>query len=262
MLYGTWEQSFQLLFSWKEAVSEKMPDSIVEIELVTDDDGKLFFGRFFCSFGPCLQDFCEGCRPYLSVDTTALNGRWNGHLPYVTGVDGHNWMYPIAFGFFEGESKESWTWFLQQLRTTIWEPPLLAICSDACKGMTESVRDVFPHVEQRECFRHLMQNYIKQFSRREQMYPVARAYRKKVHDYHKVNVVSIEGVIPWLNHWHSLLWYRSGFNPAIKCDYITNNISEVFNNWIKDHKDLAVCELAEKIRVMVMELFFRRMRIG
>jgi hypothetical protein len=119
MLYGTWEQSFQLLFSWKEAVSEKMPDSIVEIELVTDDDGKLFFRRFFCSFGPCLQDFCEGCRPYLSVDTTALNGRWNGHLPYVTGVDGHNWMYPIAFGFFEGESKESWTWFLQQLRTTI-----------------------------------------------------------------------------------------------------------------------------------------------
>jgi hypothetical protein len=69
-------------------------------------------------------------------------------------------------------------------------------------------------------------------------------------------------VIPWLNHWHSLLWYRSGFNPAIKCDYITNNIAEVFNNWIKDHKDLVVCELAEKIRVMVMELFFRRGRIG
>jgi hypothetical protein len=51
------------------------------------------------------------------------------------------------------------------------------------------------------------------------------------------------------------------FNTAIKCDYITNNIAEVFNNWIKDYKDLPVCELADKIRCLVMELFFRRKRI-
>jgi hypothetical protein len=36
----------------------------------------------------------------------------------------------------------------------------------------------------------------------------------------------------------------------------------VFNNWIKDYKDLPVCQLADKIRVMIMELFFRRRRIG
>jgi hypothetical protein len=59
-----------------------------------------------------------------------------------------------------------------------------------------------------------------------------------------------------------LFWYRSGFNPDIKCDCITNNIAEVFNNWIKDFKDLPICELANKIRVMVMELFFRRRRIA
>jgi hypothetical protein len=59
MLYGTWEESFQLLFSWKEAVLEKMPDSVIGIELVTDDDGKLFFIRFFCAFNPCLQGFHE-----------------------------------------------------------------------------------------------------------------------------------------------------------------------------------------------------------
>jgi hypothetical protein len=107
-----------------------------------------------------------------------------------------------------------------------------------------------------------MQNYIMQFSRREHMYHAARAYRKEVHDHHKANVASIEGVLPWLNQWHSLLWYRNGFNPVIKCDYIINNIAEIFNNCIKDHKDLALCELAEKIRVMVMKLFFRRRRIG
>jgi hypothetical protein len=58
------------------------------------------------------------------------------------------------------------------------------------------------------------------------------------------------------------LWYKSSFNPDIKCDYISNNIAEVFNNWIKDYNDIHVCELAEKMRVMVMELFFRRRRIA
>jgi hypothetical protein len=88
-LYGCWEDSFQLLFSWKEAMLEKMPDSVIEIDLHVNE-GKLYFRRFFCALGPCLQGFWEGCRPYLSVDSTALNGRWNGHLPSATSVDGHN----------------------------------------------------------------------------------------------------------------------------------------------------------------------------
>jgi hypothetical protein len=88
-LYGSWEDNFQLLFWWKEAMLEKMPDSVIEIELAVDE-GKLYFKRFFCALGPCLQGFREGCRPYLSVDSTALNGRWNGHLPSVTSMDGHN----------------------------------------------------------------------------------------------------------------------------------------------------------------------------
>jgi hypothetical protein len=61
---------------------------------------------FFCGFGPCLQGFREGCRPYLSVDSTTLNGRWNGHLPSATSVDGHNWMFPVAFGFFDSLDKK------------------------------------------------------------------------------------------------------------------------------------------------------------
>jgi hypothetical protein len=77
-----------------------------------------------------------------------------------------------------------------------------------------------------------------------------------VHEQHKANVVGIDGLTKWFKENHSFLWYRSGFNSDIKCDYITNNIAEVFNNWIKDHKDLPVCDLANKIRVMIMELFY------
>jgi hypothetical protein len=65
-------------------------------------------------------------------------------------------MFLVAFGFFESESKESSTWFLQQLKKAIGEPSLLAIHSDACEGLTIAMQDAFPHAERRECFRHLM----------------------------------------------------------------------------------------------------------
>jgi transposase-like protein len=41
--------------------------------------------------------------------------------------------------------------------------PLLALCLDACKGLKNAMNNVFPYAEKRECFRHLIQNYIKQF---------------------------------------------------------------------------------------------------
>jgi hypothetical protein len=54
----------------------------------------------------------------------------------------------------------------------------------------------------------------------------------------------------------------SAFDPAIKCDYVTNNLVESFNNWIKDWKDLPVVELADKIREMIMILWNKRRRIA
>jgi hypothetical protein len=48
----------------------------------------------------------------------------------------------------------------------------------------------------------------------------------------------------------------------IKCDYITNNLVEVFNNWIKDWKDLPVVELADKLREMVMVPWVKRRKIS
>jgi len=259
-LFGTWEDSFRQLYSWKEAVLEKLPDSVIEIDTCMED-GRLYFSRFFCALGPCITGFLDGCRPYLSVDSTALNGRWNGHLPSATSIDGQNWMFPVAFGFFESETLENWQWFMTQLKKAVGDLPVLAVCSDACKGLMGAVNRVFPNTEKRECFRHLMQNYIKHHAGSEYMYPAAMAYRKEIYEHHIAPLRAVPVIARYLEKDHPFLWYRSGYNPAIKCDYLTNNIAEVFNNWIKDYKDLPVCDLAEKIREMIMVLFHRR-RIG
>jgi hypothetical protein len=107
-----------------------------------------------------------------------------------------------------------------------------------------------------------MGNYVKHHAGSEHMYPAARAYRSDVFEHHVSQVRNVHKIAEYLDHHHKFLWYRSGFNKDIKCDYITNNMAEVFNNWVKDHKDLPVCDLAEKIREMTMELFHRRRRIA
>jgi hypothetical protein len=82
--------------------------------------------------------------------------------------------------FVESESKDNCTWFLQQLRKAIGEPPILVVSSDACKGLTMVVAEVFPHTD-----------YMKQFAGKEYMYPATRAYKIEVYGLHMVNVASI-----------------------------------------------------------------------
>jgi hypothetical protein len=79
----------------------------------------------------------------LSIDATTLNGRWNDKLAAAVGVDSHNWMYPVAYNFISSETQDNWTWFMQQLKKVIGDPPLLAICSDACKGLENPVKNIF-----------------------------------------------------------------------------------------------------------------------
>ncbi|XP_040380857.1 uncharacterized protein LOC102714198 [Oryza brachyantha] len=260
-LYGSWEESFGLLYNWRAEVMKKMSNSVIEIDVVVED-GMPHFRRFFCALGPCIEGFLEGYRPYLSIDSTALNGRWNGHLATACSVDGHNWMYPMAYGFIDSETSDNWIWFMTQLHKVIGDLPLLAVCTNACKGLELAVKYAFPMAEQRECFRHLMDNYVKKFSGAEHMYPAGRAYRREVYEYHMSKVLENPDVKYYLDTYHSLKWMRSGFNPAIKCDYVTNNIAEVFNNWIKDIKDLPVCELADRLREMIMVLWYKRRKIG
>jgi hypothetical protein len=46
-------------------------------------------------------------------------------------------MYSIAFGFFGTETRDNWTWSMENLRKVVRDPPLLAVSSDACKGVSE-----------------------------------------------------------------------------------------------------------------------------
>ncbi|KAI9186441.1 hypothetical protein LWI28_017278 [Acer negundo] len=50
-------------------------------------------------------------------------------------------------------------------------------------------------------------------------------------------------------------WARHAFDCDIKLDHITNNMSEYFNNWIKDERDKPILTLLEHLRKKVMVRF-------
>jgi hypothetical protein len=110
-----------------------------------------------------------------------------------------------------------------------------------------------------------MQNFIKRFGGDifSKMYSAARTYRPEVFQYFFQQIVTTcPDVLEWLQNHHKLLWMRSAFNQEIKCDYVTNNLAESFNNWIREWKDLPVVELADKIRQMIMVLWHKRRLIS
>lgn len=109
-----------------------------------------------------------------------------------------------------------------------------------------------------------MQNFIKKFHGPVfgNMYPAARSFMPDRYDYYmnKIHEANSD-VKPYLEIYHKLLWMRSKFSEGIKCDFVTNNLAESWNKWIKEKKDLPIVELADGIRSKTMDLLARRRRI-
>ena len=174
-------------------------------------------------------------------------------------------MFPVAFGLFETETEENWVWFMRQLRRSIGHMDPLAISTDACKGLTNAVKEVFPRAEGRECHAHMMLNLYSHYAGSvfRYMFPAARVYKPSSSDYFMSKIFAEAPELPeYLAIHHSQLWKRSQFNPDIKVDYINNNLAECLNNWVKDIKVRPVHILMDNIRGMIMKLLNIRREIG
>jgi hypothetical protein len=264
-IHGKYEESFQLLFNWSAHLKEVSPGSHVEIE-VEKVGKKKRFKRMFVALKPCIDGFLAGCRPFVGVDASFLHGKYTGQLVSATGVDGHNWLYHIAYGIFESETEDNWTWFLENLHKAIGDPPGLVLCSDACKGLEVAITNVFPNAENRECMRHLYSNFMKHYSGdvfTDHLYPAAKNYTEYMFKWHMQKIFDFApSTIEWLEENHPRIWYRCGFSELSKCDYLTNNVSESFNAQIKHLKGLHLHELVDRIRELIMEKRYIRRKLA
>jgi transposase-like protein len=201
----------------------------------------------------------------LGVDSNFLTGKYTGQLAAAIGVDGHRWMFPVAIGIFEKENTENWVWFMQQLKICIGDREGPTIHTDACKGLENAINVVYPNCEHRECMMHLMLNFKKKFKGDilDNMWPATWTYEAQKHESF---IAAIEAANPdaiaFLKKNHDRVWTTSKFSSISKVEYVSNNLAEVFNNWIREKKQLAIVELVDTYREMVMLMRGKRREVA
>ncbi|GAU44905.1 hypothetical protein TSUD_400570 [Trifolium subterraneum] len=190
------------------------------------------FQRAYICFKGCKESFLK-CRPIIGLDGAFLKGYYGGQILAAIGRDPNDQMLPIAFAVVEGETKETWKWFLELLTNDLGGTrscSLITFISDQQKGLLPAMDELLPGVAHRE-----MQE-IKTIN--------GEAFK------HLIKIPP--------RHWS-----KSYFTPEPKCDTLVNNMSEAFNSVIVGARAKPIVTMIEEIRVYMMERWEKsRQKIG
>ena len=124
---------------------------------------------------------------------------------------------------------------------------------------------MFPEAEHRECMFHLVTNFKKYRGKVFDDHLSAGAYSWHPHFFEKhwsEMEQAKSAATEYLRNWCKMLWTRSQFSSRCKVDYVTNNLAESFNNWIKRYKSMNLDDLMDKIRQVLMVKWNQRRKVA
>ncbi|KAL0392845.1 UNVERIFIED_CONTAM: hypothetical protein Sradi_2507300 [Sesamum radiatum] len=145
---GHFDDQYAKLWDYAHALRMKNPGSTVLMALSDETDaiGKKKFDRIYICFKALKQEFLNGCRPLIRVDGCHLKGPHGGILLTVVSIDPNNQLFPLAYAVVGSESKQSWEWFLMNLKEDlcIERDDVYTFISDKQKGLIPAFETVFP----------------------------------------------------------------------------------------------------------------------
>lgn len=131
-------------------------------------------------------------------------------------------------------------------------PEGLTICADCGQAVMHGVSTIFPFAEHRECMWHLVQNFKKRYSGKvfeDHLWASSYSWSPYMFELHyQVMAAAKPEAMKYLQLEHKKIWTRSQFNTLSKVDYVTNNLAESFNNWIKGEKAKNLDDSLDTIR--------------
>ncbi|KAK2658433.1 hypothetical protein Ddye_004966 [Dipteronia dyeriana] len=180
--------------------------------------------------------FIEGCKPFIGIDGCHLKGPYRGVHLMTVALDANNGLFSIAFCISEGEILSSWTWFLKMLREYLkyTEDRPISFMSDRQNGVIGALKSEWPTAS-------------------------IRAYDMYVFKRVMTDICTVSAdAKAWLEEIELKHYSRHAFDPNMKCDNVTNNITEAFNSLLGDYRVRAYLSLLEYIRRLVMTRFQQR----
>ncbi|XP_031124314.1 uncharacterized protein LOC116027026 [Ipomoea triloba] len=285
-LTGEMEDYFKKFWSYYLEIQRSNPNttSIVKTSEFIEDGGQKRFLRWYICWEACKIGFSH-CRKIIGVDGCHLRSTFGGYLLTATAMDPNDGIFPIAYALAEGESKESWSWFLallkHDLRISESEEHMYTFVSDKQKGLIPAFHSKLSHVSHRFCVRHLYSNMkVAGFhgkAIKETLWAAARAttvnsFTEAMRKMKDLDVNFTEAMrkmkdldvnaFDWLGDKHPSEWSRSHFSTDALCDILVNNVFECFNAMILDARSYPLISCLEKMRTILMVRLFKNKEVA
>ncbi|KAG8364372.1 hypothetical protein BUALT_Bualt19G0122000 [Buddleja alternifolia] len=259
LVRGDIKDQYNRLYDYCSTVVKHNPTSNMILQVDRNLNPPVLQKMYFCVAG-MREGFLAGCRPIIGLDWCFLKGLFKGQLLTAIGRDGNDNMFPIAMAYVEIEKEETWKWFLNLLLRDIGfaDDKGWAFISDRQKGLVEAIHSLAPSSEHRFCLKHMYNNFKVKYKGQDLkklFWKAASTYSVKQH----LRIMKeIERLSPkrgnnqtayeWMCKISSHHWARCFFPNRTKCDALVNNISESFNSYILDARELPIIDMFECIR--------------
>ncbi|KAK8565325.1 hypothetical protein V6N12_058891 [Hibiscus sabdariffa] len=133
---------FSRLYDYIGALRDVDPSGSFELKVERPTPFEIpKFRRLYVCFSTLKEAFRTYCRPVLSLNGCFLKGDFKGELLSAVGRDANNQIFPIAWAVVEVENRETWAWFLENLRIDLHliDGEKFTVISDMQKGLLEEI---------------------------------------------------------------------------------------------------------------------------
>ena len=155
---------------------------------------------------------------------------------------------------------------MERLKDAIGTLDGLTISTDCGQAIMHGVSKVFPQAEHRECMYHLVQNFKKRYNGKifdDHLWASSYSWTRYMFDKHYNAMARAKPEsMKYLQETHKKLWSRSQYGVQSKVDYVTNNLAESFNNWIKKEKGKHLDDLMDTIRQKMLIKWNNRKKVA
>ncbi|XP_060188323.1 uncharacterized protein LOC132617345 [Lycium barbarum] len=261
-IMGDQEKKFGRILDYRDEVLRTNPGSTCVVKVSTTEfaeDGRPCFLGFYICFDALKRSFLSGFRRCIGLDGCFLKGCSKGQLLVVVAKDGNNQILPIAWAVVECENKTTWAWFFKILieDLNLGDGTGYTVISDMQKGLFATIKELLPEVEQRQCARHILANWSKDWGGLERRLIFWKCARSTIEvdlrrNLDKLQLLGGEKIVEDLLYYKEHTFCKVYFNTETKCDIINNNMAESFNAWILPARHKTIITMLEEIRIKVM----------